>query len=88
MANDQKYGDESLVEQARNLCMEIEKLPPGAHQTTLISHASQVFYALHSLQETGEYFWPRQEMPPCHHCGGVIKVAQGGICMPCCGENS
>ena len=53
-----KFGSPELLQQLRNLCYEIEKLPPSTHQTNLISRVSDAAFALQQLQATGDHFWP------------------------------
>jgi hypothetical protein len=53
-----KFGGPELLQQLRNICYEIEKLPPSTHQTNLISKVSDASFALQQLQATGDHFWP------------------------------
>lgn len=55
----QPYGDQTLLDLARLVCGEIEKLPASMHQSRLIAHASAVAFALQQLQAHGDFFWPR-----------------------------
>lgn len=52
------YGDSALLERARDLCKEIEKLPPGLHQSKLSGYAADIAFALQQLQQTGDHYWP------------------------------
>jgi len=53
-----KFGGPDLLQKLRDLCYEIEKLPPCTHQTNLISKVSDASFALQQLQATGDHFWP------------------------------
>lgn len=53
-----QFGDGRLLQRARALCYEIEKLPAGQHQTELSMRAAQIASALQSLQSTGKCYWP------------------------------
>ncbi len=87
MTDNAQFGDEKLLQQARDLCYAIERLPAGEHQTKLISMASEVSFALQNLQRNGDHFWPVVVLPRCCQCGGWIKQQQGGMCMACVGEH-
>jgi hypothetical protein len=60
-----KFGDEKLLQQARDLCYAIEELPAGEDQTKLILLASGVSHALQGLQRDGKYFWPQSVASEC-----------------------
>lgn len=49
-----------LLQQSRDFCSEIEKLPAGEHQTHLSEYAALIAHALQQLQREGNYFWPKQ----------------------------
>lgn len=57
---DKKFGDPGLLQQARDLCAAIERLPAGDHQTRLVAKVADATFALQELQRTGEFFWPRR----------------------------
>lgn len=54
------FGGPELLEQARELCAAIERLPASEHQTRLISKVAGATFALQMLQMHGEHTWPDQ----------------------------
>jgi hypothetical protein len=54
----EQFGGPELLQQARELCQALEKLPAGPYQTSIVQLVSDAAFALQQLQETGNHFWP------------------------------
>lgn len=57
------FGGPELLQQARDLCQALEKLPAGLDQTKIIQLVSDATFGLYRFQEFGEHFWPRAVDP-------------------------
>lgn len=54
------FGDAALLQQARDLCAAIERLPAGEHASKMSGLAGDLAFGLQQLQATGDHFWPRK----------------------------
>jgi len=58
------FGSPELLQQVRDLCQAIERLPAGEHQSKMSSLAGDLAFGMQNLQMHGAHFWPRPVPTP------------------------
>ena len=76
-----------LAEQCASTLEHYERLATLASEwNNQVPQAIKAWYAAKAAEfatARHEEHDPRITQPRCHHCGGFVKVEEGGICLPC-----